>query len=370
MADLAPGAASAAGTARYRERHLAGAGDGHFRRLGDLWLSSVGLGTYLGETDRRSDDQYTRAVTRVLESGVNVLDAAINYRCQRSERNIGRALEGAFDVGLVGRDEVVVATKGGFLPFDGARPDDARAYFRSTFVDTGVIRPGDLVAGCHCMTPRYLEHQIEQSRHNLGLATIDIYYLHNPETQLEEVSRADFLDRLRDAFATLEAACDRGAIGYYGLATWNGFRQPADAPDHLSLAEVLACARDAAGGQPPRFAVIQLPYNLSMREAATRATQRTASGPASLLDAAAAAGIYVMSSASLMQGRLAGRLPAGADRLTGLDTAAQRALQFVRSTPGLGTALVGMKEPAHVAENLRVVAAPVAGSDAIRQLLR
>ncbi|HTM20303.1 MAG TPA: aldo/keto reductase [Kofleriaceae bacterium] len=219
MGTLAPGAATAAGTARFRERFAGRAGDGHFRRLGDLWLSSLGLGTYLGETDRRDDDLYTRAVLRVLDGGVNVIDSAVNYRCQRSERNIGRALEGALDTGAIRRDEVVIATKGGFLPFDGSRPADARSYFRSRFVDTGVIRPGELVAGCHCMTPRYLEDQIEQSRQNLGLETIDIYYLHNPETQLEEVPRDEFLERLRDAFATLEAACDRGAIGCYGVAT-------------------------------------------------------------------------------------------------------------------------------------------------------
>jgi aryl-alcohol dehydrogenase-like predicted oxidoreductase len=368
---LAPGSATSAGTARFRERFAGRAGDGHFRRLGDLWLSSLGLGTYLGETDRRDDDLYTRAVVKVLDAGVNVLDSAVNYRCQRSERNIGRALEGALDTGAIRRDEVVVATKGGFLPFDGSRPTDARGYFRSTFSDTGVIRPGELVAGCHCMTPRYLEHQIEQSRQNLGVETIDIYYVHNPETQLEEVPRDEFLERMRDAFATLEAACDKGTIGCYGVATWNGFRQQPDAPDHLSLADLLACARDAAGGQPPRFAVIQLPYNLSMREAATRATQASPTGPVPLLRAAADAGLYVMSSASLMQGRLSSKLPAAAEALgtAGLETAAQRALQFVRSTPGLGTALVGMKESAHVAENLRVVAAPIASPDALRPLL-
>jgi aryl-alcohol dehydrogenase-like predicted oxidoreductase len=371
MGTLATGSATAAGTARFRERFGPRAGEGHFRRLGDLWLSSLGLGTYLGETDRRDDDLYTRAVVRVLEGGVNVLDSAINYRCQRSERNIGRALEGALDTGVIRRDEVVVATKGGFLPFDGSRPSDARSYFRSRFVDTGVIRPGELVAGCHCMTPRYLEHQIEQSRQNLGLETIDIYYLHNPETQLEEVPRDEFLERLRDAFATLEAACDRGAIGCYGVATWSGLRQQPDAPDHLALADLLAAARAAAGGSPPRFAVVQLPFNLSMREAATRSTQSSATGPVPLLRAAADAGLYVMSSASIMQGRLSGRLPAAAEALAagGLETAAQRAIQFVRSTPGLGTALVGMKETAHIAENLRVVAAPVATADTLRPLL-
>jgi len=56
----------------------------------------------------------------------------------------------------VKRDAVVVATKGGFLPFDGPAPK-------------GLLGPGDLVAGTHCMSPRYLEDQLERSLANLGL---------------------------------------------------------------------------------------------------------------------------------------------------------------------------------------------------------
>jgi aryl-alcohol dehydrogenase-like predicted oxidoreductase len=36
-----------------------------------------------------------------------------------------------------------------------------------------------------------------------------------------------------------------------------------------------------------------------------------------------------------------------------LQTDGQRALQFVRSTPGVATALIGMKQVAHVNENLQ-----------------
>ena len=36
----------------------------------------------------------------------------------------------------------------------------------------------------HCMSPAYLENQIERSRRNLGMETIDLFYVHNPESQL------------------------------------------------------------------------------------------------------------------------------------------------------------------------------------------
>ena len=170
------GSATSEGTAAYRAAQGAGAADGHFREWRGLSLSSLGLGTYLGHDDDATDALYEAAVERAIVSGINVVDSAVNYRGQRSERAVGRALGRLVSAGGAAREGVVVATKGGFLPFDGPAPP-------------GLLRPGDLVAGCHCMTPRYLEDQIERSRVNLGLETIDIYYLHNPETQLGEVSR-------------------------------------------------------------------------------------------------------------------------------------------------------------------------------------
>jgi len=370
MPDWLEGRATAAGTARYRDRMAGQTAPGHFRPHEGRWLSSVGLGTYLGEDDDATDAQYRAAVLRALELGLNVLDSAINYRSQRSERAVGQALRLAVQQGLVRRDEVVVATKGGFLPFDGRRPRDVRAYVEETFVRPGLFTWDELVGGCHCMTPRYLADQIDRSRSNLGVATLDLYYLHNPETQLAEVPRREFMSRLRAAFETLERACAEGKIGAYGTATWNGYRQPPDAPDYLPLADLVAAAREV-GGDGHRFRVLQLPYNLAMPEAYGRATQRLDGRAVSPLEAAAALGLYVVTSASILQGRLArGLPPALARHLDGLDTDAQRAIQFVRSTPGVGTALVGMKQVAHVEENARVARVPPVAADAIRGLFR
>ena len=370
MSALIPGHATEAGTAAYRERLGSRAAEGHFRRHEGLWLSSLGLGTYLGGEDQRTDDLYRAAILRALELGINVIDTAINYRAQRSERVIGEALRQAIAWGTVRREEVVVATKGGFLPFDGTVPPDPRAYVEETFVRPGVFRWEEFVAGCHCMTPRYLADQVERSRRNLGLETLDIYYVHNPETQLGEVPREEVYRRLRAAFETLEAAVAEGRLRVYGTATWTGYRQPPEASDYLPLAELARLAREV-GGERHRFRVVQLPYNLAMPEAYARANQPLDGRQASLLEAARELGIYVMASASILQGRLARNLPpALGGHLAGLETDAQRAIQFVRSTPGLGTSLVGMKHPGHVEENARVVAVPVAPPEAIRALFR
>ncbi len=258
----------------------------------------------------------------------------------------------------MGRDEVVVATKGGFISFDGAVPRDPRAYFAATYVDTGIIKPGEVVRGAHCMSPRYLRDQIDRSRANLGLETLDVYYLHNPETQLDEVERAEFIIRIRAAFEALEAAVSAGGIARYGTATWTGFCVDPGAPDYLSLAELVSAARDV-GGNDHHFKVIQLPYNLGMTEAFTRANQRVNDRMVPVLEAARQLGVYVMASASVHQGQLTRNLPPLiTEYIPGLTSDAQRALQFVRSTPGVGTALVGMKFPEHVEENTRVGALP------------
>jgi aryl-alcohol dehydrogenase-like predicted oxidoreductase len=358
MEPLIPGSATVEGTKRYVTRLAGRVAPEHFRELDGLAVSTVGLGTYLGREDGATDVLYQDAIARALELGINMLDTAINYRHQRSERAIRTALLTAVGRRTIGRDEVVVATKGGYIPFDGAVPRDARAWFTETYLDTGIVRPGDVAAGSHCMTPRYLADQIGRSRTNLGLETIDIYYLHNPESQLEGVDRKEFLARVRAAFEALEDAVRSEKIRRYGTATWNGYREDPDAPGHLSLAELVGVAREVAGADH-HFKVIQLPYNLAMPEAFTRANQKVDGSFVPLLEAARRLGVYVMASASVYQGHLTKNLPpVVAELLPGFASDAQRALQFVRSTPGIGTALVGMKSVTHVEENASVAGRP------------
>ena len=76
------------GTRRYAARFPAAA-EGHFRDAQRLAVSSLGMGTYLGNPDEKTDRGYTAAMIRGGASGINVIDAAINYRFQRSERSIG-----------------------------------------------------------------------------------------------------------------------------------------------------------------------------------------------------------------------------------------------------------------------------------------
>jgi aryl-alcohol dehydrogenase-like predicted oxidoreductase len=342
------------GTRRYAERLHTVTANGHFRNQQELCMSSIGLGTYLGHWDDTTDKLYQEAIRRAVELGCNVIDSAINYRFQRSERAIGAALRQLFESGKAKRDEIIVATKGGYFPFDNEPPTDARAWVLDNIINTGAAALEDIVGGSHCMSPSYLENQLNQSLKNLELETIDIYYIHNPEAQLDKLSRSDFLNRIRAAFTFLESAVADGRIQFYGTATWNGYRQPLNARGYLSLAELVEVAEDVAG-EEHHFRVIQLPHNLAMPEALTLDNQEVNGEKASPLMAAEKLGVTVMCSASIMQSQLSQGLPPFvAETFANLKTDAQRAIQFVRSTPCVTTALVGMSQRSHVEENMMV----------------
>src|SRR5215469_12805656 len=360
--------ATSDGTKKYMARFHGRSAAGHFREQQGLWLSSLGIGTYLGEPDARTDQAYADSIVAAVESGVNVIDSAINYRFQRSERSVGAALA---ELGRRGysRDELLICTKGGFLTPDGDMPADAGEYFQKEYVETGLLREGDVAAGCHSMAPRFIADQLERSRRNLGVETIDVYYLHNPETQLSEVPREMFNARLRQAFEFLESAVAAAKIHFYGLATWNAFRQTESAGDYLSLAAMESLARDVAGGSH-HFRFVQLPCNLGMTEALTRPNQAVDGARLPMVNAATKLGITLVASAAMLQGQLSRNLPPFVINALGMKTDAERALQFVRSTPGITTALVGMSRIEHVRANLALMGVAPASQEQFSKLFQ
>lgn len=346
------GCATPAGTRHYRERFSEAAPD-HFREAAGLFISSIGIGTYLGNPDQATDQRYTDAVVRAVELGANVIDTAANYRFQRSELSISDALSELAKRGY-GREELLICTKGGYLPFAGSPPQDVRQYIEDNFIDTGIATWGEIAGGSHCMSPRYLENQLEQSLRNMKLACVDVYYVHNPESQLAAVSEDEFWRRLRAAFEFLEQSVADDKIKNYGVATWNGFRAEPDSQGYHSLESVVDIAREVAG-DGHHFRFIQLPVNLGMPEALFFQNQSMGDEYVSTVEAAQSFGITAIASGSIMQGQVARGLPESIRQALGsLATDAQTGIQFVRSAPGVTTALVGMSSVEHVEENLEL----------------
>lgn len=325
-------------------------------------LSSLGLGTYLGPSTDAADVAYTEAARAFFAAGGTVFDTAANYRGGRSERALGAAFQG------LPREAFFISTKAGYIPMPEADPEEnPRAWFHKELEGPGILSVDDLVDGCHAMTPKYLAHQLDISRKLLGLETLDLFHLHNPEQQLGHLGPEAFYAMIGRAFEACEGFVAAGKIRAYGVATWNGFRVPPGQAGHLSLARLLEAAA-AAGGRDHHFRWIQLPLNLAMPEAYLAPTQLLDGKAMTPLEAAQARGISVQTSASIMQARILRQLPDGFAEGLGLHTPAQAALQFTRSCPGVTTALCGMGRIEHVTENAVLLGVPKLDPMALRSL--
>ena len=353
------GRATAAGTARYAARFNSAEGGlpGHFRAGLGLTMSSIGAGTYLGEASDAVDEGYQAALSQAVGRGCNVIDTAVSYRAQRSELAVGRAVAGLIDSGEAARDELVIASKGGFIAYYLVRPANPMDYIYEKFMATGVIEAEDLAGGIHCMAPRYLSQQIIWSLRNLGLHSLDIYYIQNPETQLAFVDRSTFRRRMQLAFARLEEEVADGHIGCYGVATWDGLRRPHVATDYISL-EVLQQLAVEAAGPNHHFRAVQVPLNPAMPEAATFRNQPVRGEVLTTLAAAERLGLTVITGASIMQGQLSERLRALLGKAFPKLPGVLPALQFTRSLPGVCTSLVGMAKAEHADQDMALAGYP------------
>ncbi len=321
-----------------------------------MHLSSLGLGTYLGDEGAEADARYAAAALRFHALGGSVFDTAANYRGGRSERALGRAFES------LSRESLFVSTKAGYLPMgDGRTEESPKAWFQRVLIGPGILRPEELIDGCHSLAPRYLAHQLGVSLEAMGLASVNLFHLHNPEHARPRLGPRVFDEVLLDAFRACEALVADGKTEAYGVATWSGFRVMPDRPDHLSLERLLQLA-EQAGGREHHFRWIQLPLNLGMAEAHLVATQSFGGRMMTPLAAAQAAGLQVQTSASMLQARvlpqIAEQVEALRELFPGCESPAQMALQFTRSCPGVTVALCGMGQVTHVEENAKVLRLP------------
>ena len=361
---MIPGHATPEGTANFARTGTASAEN--YSEFDGLLLSNVGIGTYLGDPDSRTDAIVRDAVRASVGSGVNVIDTAINYRGQKAERSVGAAVSDLVRGGTP-RDGLFICTKNGYVTNDADTGEDFWPYVQRNLVAPGVVGAGDISSQYHCMTVPYLEDQLRRSLNNLNLECIDLLYLHNAaEGQLPDIPGDEFLKRLRDAFELYEKKRTEGIIQYYGMATWECFRVEPGSPVYLSIGDVLNIARDV-GGSDHGFRFIQLPYNMYLDQALMQKGQTRGGERLSILEAAERSGIGVFSSVPLMQGRLLapGVMPEFGDK-----SPARRALQFIRSTPGILAPLVGHKSAEHVSENLGVMQVPPMTRDEFRNTMR
>jgi len=360
---LIKGRATACGTRRYAERFASL--PGAFRCPDGLFLSSLALGTRRGAPAGADDLLYRSAVAYCFESGVNVINTALSDRVQTSERAVGAAIRRSLREELVARDEIVVVTKGGRLTPDPGRAgswNEAQWDLQDSYVDTGLVDLREIANG-HSISPGFLEDQIRRSRSNLGLETLDFYLIEEPELHLRPQGATQFQESLAETFAMLENAVRRGWIGAYGLCTWQGLLLPHTERDHLGIWEIFELALDV-GSADHHLRAIQLPFGAGAGEGVILPSQLGAGGQsAPVLEALDQTGTTVFASAPLFGGRVLGQLPDFVrEAFPEARSDAQCCLQFARSSAGITAAVVGMRDPEHLNDNLALLRSPPAAA--------
>jgi aryl-alcohol dehydrogenase-like predicted oxidoreductase len=362
--ELIDGFATAEGTYRYMNYAISEKSipQSHFRIFDDLNLSSLGMGTYLGDATDYEDEAIENATYESIKSGaINVIDTAINYRAMKSEKSIGRALSRLIMDRVISRDQVFISTKNGYITNDGDfQSIGMMEYMQKMYITPGLINQNDISSGYNVLNPTYIERCIDRSLYNMKLSTIDLVYVHNPfESWYQDVTRKEFMEMLRKVFQVYEKYRSRNKIRYYGMATWTCFRVPNDNNEYLSLEEVVKLAESVNEGDSNNhgFRFIQLPYNLAYSEPLLLKNQNVGNEKnLSILEAASRLKIGVFTSIPLFQGRLLrANIPSYSENLT--DPVA-KLVQVIRSTPTVIAPLIGQKKPEHVEQNLKIANVP------------
>lgn len=355
----------------YQSTHADTFARAYFRRAGDCVVSSIGLGTRPGEPTRAVDEAYKSVVETAVDSGCNIIYSAPADRHTRSQRAVGRALSET----TVPRERLFIAAAGGRIPFDRERPTDPTNWIKREYVETGLIDPADLAHGSHAVTPAFLAEQVDRSRENLEVETLDAFLIETPEVHLDQRSRSAVYDALEAAFERFERRVGTGDIRAYGISTWDAFRVAPDHDRYLSLPELVSRARaaaDRAGQDVTHFRYIAVPFNIQMADAFTVAAHPGPDGEQSALWFAADAGIDVFATTPLAGGELTKReaIPAEVQKRVAGESAAQQALNFARSAPGVTSAIVGSSDPSHMTENIDAGRKPPMGADAFDATFR
>ncbi|MCV0430192.1 aldo/keto reductase [Nitrosopumilus sp.] len=359
------GSASSDGTQKFAKN--SDTNQDNFKLFEELTLSNVGIGTYLGDPDAHTDELVTNAVKQSILSGINVIDTAINYRSQKAERSVGKAIYELTQEGKISRDQIFLCSKNGYVTNDADVKLGFWEYVKEEYSQKGVINEGDVSSGYHCMTVPYLSDQLDRSLQNLNVECIDLMYLHNAvEGQIKDTSKEKFLENLKSVFKLYEQKRKDGKIKFYGMATWECFRVSPDNPQYLSLEETVNMAKEV-GDENHGFRFIQLPYNMNFDQALLAKNQVLGEKHVSILESAVQLGVGVFTSVPFMQGRLLspGVMPEFNELKPSL-----RALQFIRSTPGVLAPLVGQKSIEHVSENLEIMKIPPMTEDEFLLLVK
>ena len=241
-----------------------------------LTTSRLGFGTYRVDT---REAEHRQALKNALAAGCNLIDTSTNYMDGDSERLVGSVLAELIKAGQLAREAVLVVSKIGYVQGQNLKLAQAREQSGRPYPE--MVKYGEGI--WHCLHPDFLADQLALSLDRLGLGTLDVCLLHNPEYYLSEAAhrggenlaelRNRFYERLQRAFAYFESQVAAGRLQYYGVSS-NTVTSPPDDPEATSLSRMLRAAQAAskqAGHPTTHFRVLQCPMNLFESGAALQA---------------------------------------------------------------------------------------------------
>jgi aryl-alcohol dehydrogenase-like predicted oxidoreductase len=305
-----------------------------------LTVSEVGFGgSRIGGVfaDKNSGVEALRVLRGALDSGINFYDTADMYSQGESESLIGKAFRGC-------RDQVVIATKGGYtLPARRNLIKRVKPLVRPIVRALGLKRArmpsGFSGALSQDFTPTYLTRALEASLRRLQTDYVDLYQLHSPTASLMQSPA------FGEALETLAKLKQQGKIRFYGVAT----EVPEDAPFCVSA---------------PGISSLQVGFGLIDPQALDQGTLASAHerGLGIIVRGCFAGGLL---KDGLTQEQLAAASPKW-ERILALRSMSSKlgrsaldlAFQYCRGTPGVSVTLLGMRVESHLRENLRYVQAP------------
>ncbi len=312
-----------------------------FKSCNHFYCSPIAMGTHLGDFSDEDSNMYIETLVYGLENGINFIDTAVNYRGMRSEVDIGKALHEIMNVRkTLTREEFIISTKGGQIFGDCLKEIPPIKYIDEILIKENILKREDiniLESGRHTLNPNFYEYSIEKSRKNLGIDTIDIHYIHNPEISRYVLGEERFYNELSYLISFYENQVEIGNIRFYGMATWDAFISDINSPWYISLEKVIHLLKEVVG-ENHHFKFIQLPYNIINTKGKTLKNQKFQGELYSAIDVANKLGLNVTISSPL-------------NEMNGI-TSPKEALDFVINTEGVFATMIGMQKKEHLLYNI------------------
>ncbi|MBK8394199.1 MAG: aldo/keto reductase [Leptospiraceae bacterium] len=264
--DLIQGYATKEHTNEYFHRILKDEDKLSYSELDGIKISRLGFGCY---RINRGNPIFENALELALSNGINLIDTSSNYGDGSSETLVGEVLKNLIHQTIIKREEIFVVTKIGYIQGKNLQLVEEMEKTGKSFTDLVYYN-----SNCyHCISPDFLEDQLERARKRLGLTVIDSVLLHNPEYFLmdrekhnvsQEKSQLEYYHRIEKAFHFLETKRKLGVIRSFGISS-NTFPKEESSYTFTSLEKVFEIAekvRKELMLPSSGLKIIQFPANL------------------------------------------------------------------------------------------------------------